>query len=84
MEGGGGLTLTNMTDWKYDGDRAFTSLPIWESHTFRCLVFLFHILFKKNANAQTESVPAHLHSRHIFVPQNALLRSLWTSFDYCI
>ena len=73
MEGGGSLTLTNMIDWKYDVGRAFTSLPIWKSLTFRCLGFLFHIVYKKNASAQTESVAAHPHSRHIFVPQNALL-----------
>ena len=61
MEGGGGLRLTNMANWMYDGGRAFSSLPIWESHTFRYLAFLFHIVYKKNASAQTESILAHLH-----------------------
>jgi hypothetical protein len=73
MEGGGSLKLTNVIDWKYDVGRAFTSLPIWKSHTFRCLGFLFHIVYEKTASVHTESVAAHPHSQHIFVPQNALL-----------
>jgi hypothetical protein len=80
MEGGGNLTLTNVIDWKYDVGHAFTSLPIWKSHTFACLVFLFHVVYKKIASGQTESIAAHPHSPHIFVPQNALLlQSLWTA-----
>ena len=36
---------------------------------------------KENASARTESIPAHLHCRQNFLPQNALfLRSLWTAF----
>jgi hypothetical protein len=70
MEGGGGLTLTNMIDRKYGGGRAFASLPIWKSHTFRCLVFLFHLVYKKNASAQTA---LHVYILDIFSSHKSLV-----------